>query len=187
MPPSLNFPQVYFVKPSSGFHPVTWERVTQVGVSGRWMVIAPRPKLGLGRVLNQSCSSRRDLSNAVLHSLRRRREEVDSRLLVVGSQTDSLTLGPSFAHNLGYKCPNGQCKAISGIYASRPFQWYEERTKAKRFDPSNHLLNFWRTPFPTFGSVSCIFTLRPKVGLQHVVHTTIASMKRNWMPFSIRC
>ncbi len=27
MPPSLNFPQLDFVKPSSGFHPVTWERV----------------------------------------------------------------------------------------------------------------------------------------------------------------
>jgi hypothetical protein len=35
MPPSLNFPQLDFVKPSSGFHPVTWERVshqlTEVG------------------------------------------------------------------------------------------------------------------------------------------------------------
>ncbi len=27
MPPSLNFPQLDFVKPSNGFHPVTWERV----------------------------------------------------------------------------------------------------------------------------------------------------------------
>jgi hypothetical protein len=27
MPPSLNFPQLDFVKPSSGFHPVTWVRV----------------------------------------------------------------------------------------------------------------------------------------------------------------
>jgi hypothetical protein len=26
--PSLNFPQLDFVRPSSGFHPVTWERVT---------------------------------------------------------------------------------------------------------------------------------------------------------------
>jgi hypothetical protein len=28
VPPSLNFPQLDFVEPSSGFHPVTWERVT---------------------------------------------------------------------------------------------------------------------------------------------------------------
>jgi hypothetical protein len=27
VPPSLNFPQLDFVKPSSGFHPVTWKRV----------------------------------------------------------------------------------------------------------------------------------------------------------------
>jgi len=40
--------------------------------------IAPRPELGLGRILNQCCSSRRDLSNAMSHSSRRRREEVDS-------------------------------------------------------------------------------------------------------------
>ncbi len=28
MPPSLNFLQLDFVKPLSGFHPVTWERVS---------------------------------------------------------------------------------------------------------------------------------------------------------------
>ncbi len=28
VPASLNFPQLDFVKPSSGFHPVTWERIT---------------------------------------------------------------------------------------------------------------------------------------------------------------
>jgi hypothetical protein len=27
VPPSLNFSQLDFVEPSSGFHPVTWERV----------------------------------------------------------------------------------------------------------------------------------------------------------------
>ncbi len=31
MPPSFNFPQLDFVEPSSGFHPVTWERVRGVG------------------------------------------------------------------------------------------------------------------------------------------------------------
>jgi len=79
------------------------------------MVIAPRPELGSGQALNQSCSSRQELSNAVSHLLRRRREEVNSRLLVVGSQTDSLTHGPSFAHNLGCRCPNGKCEAILDI------------------------------------------------------------------------
>jgi hypothetical protein len=35
--------------------------------------------------------------------------------LVVGSQTASLTPGPSFAHNLGCRCPNYQCEAIFDI------------------------------------------------------------------------
>jgi len=72
--------------------------------------------------LNQTCSPRRDLSNNVSHSQFGAREEVDSRLFVVGSQTANLTPGPSFAHNLGYRCPNDQCEAILDIYASRPFQ-----------------------------------------------------------------
>jgi hypothetical protein len=96
-------------------------------------------------MFKQSCSSRRKLSNVVSHSLRRCREEVDSRLLVVGSQTDNLTLSPSFAHNLGCRCSNGQCKAILGIYTSRAFHWYKERNKARRFDPSNCLLSFWES------------------------------------------
>jgi hypothetical protein len=29
VPPNLTFPQLDFVKPSSGFHPVTWERVSK--------------------------------------------------------------------------------------------------------------------------------------------------------------
>jgi hypothetical protein len=56
------------------------------------------------------------------HIVIRRREEVDSRLLVVGSQIVSLTPDPSFVHNLGCICPNGQCKASLDIYTSRPFQ-----------------------------------------------------------------
>jgi hypothetical protein len=63
-----------------------------------------------------------DLSNAMSHSRIGHREEVDSRLLVVGSQTANLTLDPSFAHNLSYKCPNCQCDGIFDIYVSQPFQ-----------------------------------------------------------------
>jgi hypothetical protein len=32
VPPSFNFSQLDFVEPSSGFHPVTWERVNDGGV-----------------------------------------------------------------------------------------------------------------------------------------------------------
>ncbi len=96
--------------------------IVPVGVPGLWESIAPRPNLGLGRGLNQSCSPRRDLSNAMSHFRNARRERVDSRLLRVGSQTANLTPGPSFAHNLGCRCPNDQCEAIFDIYVSRPFQ-----------------------------------------------------------------
>jgi hypothetical protein len=48
-----------------------------------------------GRGLNQSCSSPQKLSNAMLRSPIAR-VRVDSRLLVVGSQTVSLIVGPSF-------------------------------------------------------------------------------------------
>jgi hypothetical protein len=91
------------------------------GLPGLWDIIASRPNLRLGRGLNQTCSPPRELFNAMLHSPNARREQVDSRLLVVGSQTASLTPGPSFAHNLGCRCPNDQCEAISDIYTSRPF------------------------------------------------------------------
>ncbi len=103
--------------------------------------------------LNQTCSPRRDLSNDVLHSQFGRREEVDSRLLVVGSQIASLTPGPSFAHNMGYKCPNGQCEDIFDIYASKPFQWHQEHLNARCLGPCCWTLNFResrRTPNPHF-------------------------------------
>ncbi len=77
----------------------------------------------------------------MLHSSRRRREEVDSWLLVVGSQIASLTLGPSFAHNLRYRCLNCQCKVIFDIYVSRPFQWHQEHPNARCFGPFCWALN----------------------------------------------
>jgi hypothetical protein len=81
--------------------------IVLVGVSGLWDFIAPRPDLRSGRGLSQSCSPRREISNAMSHSRSARREQVDSRLLVVGGQTANLTPDPSFAHNLGCICPNG--------------------------------------------------------------------------------
>ncbi len=81
---------------------------------------SPRPPIGARSEPNLYPSSRAFQRRVALPSARR--ERVDSRLLVVGSQTASLTPGPSFAHNLGFICPNDQCEAISDIYISRPFQ-----------------------------------------------------------------
>jgi len=70
-----------------------------------------------------------------------RREKVDSRLLVVGSQTANLTPGPSFAHNLGCRCPNCQYESIFDIYVSRPFQWHQEHPNPRCFGPFCWALN----------------------------------------------
>jgi hypothetical protein len=91
------------------------------GLPRLWDIVASRPGLRSGRGLNQTCSSLQEISNDMLHSRFGCWEEVDSQLLVVGSQTSSLTPDPSFAHNLGCRCSNDQCEAILDIYTSRPF------------------------------------------------------------------
>jgi hypothetical protein len=92
------------------------------GLPGLWDIIASRPNLRSERGLNQTCSPLQELSNSMSHSPSARRERVDSQLLVAGSQIANLTPGPSFAHDLGCRCSNDQCKAISDIYTSRPLQ-----------------------------------------------------------------
>jgi len=126
------------------------------GVPGLWEVITPDYEVWSRRGLNQTCSPCRDLSNDVSHSQFGRREKVDSRLFMVGSQSASLIPGPSFAHNLGYRCPNDQCEAILDIYASRPFQWHQEHPNVRCFELCCRALNIResrRTPNPHFFQV----------------------------------
>ncbi len=144
-------------------------KLSRFRLPGLWASITSRPKLRSGRGLNQHCSSRRELSNAMLHSRCRRRKEVDSRLLVVGSQIVSLTLGRSFAHNLGCRCPNCSCEAILDIYTSRPFQWYKEHLNARFFDPWTRALSFResrRTLSSHFWECGIHPHTYPKVGLR---------------------
>jgi hypothetical protein len=118
--------------------------IVLAGLPELWTAITPDCRVRSWRGLNQSCSPRRDLSNAMSHSQIGCREEVDSRLLVVGNQTPD----PSFAHNLGCRCPNDQCEAIFDIYVSRPFQWHPN---ARCFGPCCRALNIResrRTPNP---------------------------------------
>ncbi len=126
------------------------------GVLGLWELITPDCGVWLQRGLNQTCSPHRDLFNDVSHFRFGGQEEVDSRLLVIESQTANLTPGPSFGHNLGYRCPNGQCEAIFYIYASRTFQWHQEHLNARCFGPCCRALNIResrRTPNPHFFQV----------------------------------
>ncbi len=106
----------------------------------------------------------------MLHSTCIHQGRVDSRLLVVGSQTTSLTPGLSFDHNLCCRCPNGSCEAIFDIYTSRPFQRYKEHLTTRCFDPCNRALNFWesrRTPSSHIWECESHPHACLKVGLQH--------------------
>jgi hypothetical protein len=123
----------------------------KLGLLRLWSPITLRSDLRSKCSLKQSCSSCRELSNDMWHALCQQVNWVDSRLLVVGSQTGNLTLGPSFAHNLCFKCPNEQCEPILDIYAPRDFQKYKEPFHPWSFDPWNLLLKIWEstgTPTP---------------------------------------
>jgi len=146
-------------------------KLSRFGLPGLWTLITPRPKLGLGQGLNQSCSSLQELSNDVLYFTCTHWNWVDSWLLVVGSQTANLTPSPSFDHNLCWKCPNGSCEAILDIYTSRPFQRFIERSNARCFDPCNCALRFresWRTPESHFRECEWRPHNSLKVGLRHI-------------------
>jgi len=148
----------------SGVPKLSW-----FGLPRLWAFITSHFDLWLGQGLKQTCSTPWEISNGVSHFTCTHRNQVDSWLLAVGSQTASLIPGPSFSHNLCYKCPNGSCEVISNIYISKPFQWYKKHLDARCFDPCNHVLNFQesrRLPSPIFKSVRPPHTSL-KVGLRH--------------------
>jgi hypothetical protein len=158
-----------------GWSPEIVPKIVPGEVPGLWELITPDCKVWSRGGLNQTCSPRRDLFNDVSHFQFGGRQEVDSRLLVAGSQTVSLTPGPSFAHNLGYKCSNDQCEAIFYIYASKPFQWHQEHLNARCFGPCCWALNIWesrRTPNPHFFQV---LGFTPTLGQSRVATLMITS------------
>jgi hypothetical protein len=53
-------------------------KLSRVGVLGLWEFISPDYKIQLEEGLNQNCSTPQELSNAMLHFVSQRREEVDS-------------------------------------------------------------------------------------------------------------
>jgi len=147
-------------------------KLSRVGLPRLWELISPGSDLRLEWGLNQSCSSPRELFSALLHSFCRRREEVDSQILVVGSQTASLIPDPSFAHNLGYRCPNGSCEAILDIYTSRTFQWYKKHLNARCFSfcyRTLKLREYQRTPNSHFWECESHPHTLSKMGLRHMI------------------
>jgi hypothetical protein len=125
--------------------------IVPVRVRGLWELITSDCGVWSQQNLNQSYSPCWDLFNAVLHFQFGLREKVDFWLLVVGSQTASLTPGPSFAHNLSCRCPNDQWEGILNIYNSRPFYWHKKHFNARCFGLCCRTLNIQesrRTPNP---------------------------------------
>jgi hypothetical protein len=95
--------------------------------------------------LKQSCSCHWELSNCMWHATYMQGNQVDSRLLLVGSQNANLTPGLPFDQYLCFKCPNGACKPISDIYVPRAFQWYKASLNPISFDPCNHSIKIWES------------------------------------------
>jgi hypothetical protein len=116
-------------------------KLSWFGLPGLWELITPSLDLRLGRGMKQTCSSPQEVFNGVSHSTCTHQGQVNSRLVVVGSQTASLTPDPSFDHNLCCRCLNCTCEASFDIYTSKPFQWYKKHLKARCFDPCNRALS----------------------------------------------
>jgi hypothetical protein len=128
--------------------------------------------------LKKSCSSYRDLSNGVLHSIFTHGSWVDSWLFVVRSQTANLTPSLSFYHNLCFSCPNGSFEPILDIYTSISFQWYKEIFNVRCFDLCNRSLKVWES----IGTP----TLKNENSLGSVsLHSHTLLGPRPWDPFSL--
>jgi hypothetical protein len=102
-------------------------------------------KLWLRWGLKQSYSPGQELSNDMWHATCTQGSQVDSWLLVVGSQIANLTPSLSFGHNLCFKCPNESCKPILNIYISIAFQWYKKNFNPLGFGLCNLPLKIWES------------------------------------------
>ncbi len=120
-------------------------KLSQFGLLGLHKVITLCSDLQSWWGLKQTCNSPWELSKGVSHSPCAHQGRVDSRLLMVESRIANLTIGPSFAHNLCYKCPNGPCEPIFDICTFIAFQWYKTYLNARCFDPCNRTLKFWES------------------------------------------
>jgi hypothetical protein len=133
---------------------------SSTGATSKWFFVPKFPQLGLLQLrrcitwranlwlwwgLKQGCSPCWELSNGMWYVAYTPPNWVNSQLLVVGSQIASLTPDLSFAHNLCFRCPNGECEPILDIYISIDFQWYKELFEVMGFDPCNHALRIWKS------------------------------------------
>jgi hypothetical protein len=113
---ATTFPLIVYSGPLHGAHIqmafLSWDshvgvpKSCQPGLPRLWSPVTLQVDLGSKYSLKQSCSSRQELSNGMWHVICSQVNRVDSRLFLVGSQIGSSTPGPSFGHNLCFRCPN---------------------------------------------------------------------------------
>jgi len=123
------FPLIVYFGPLHGAY-IQMAFLSRVGVlksrelelSRFWSPITLLVDFGSRCGLKQSCNFHGELSNGMSHVICSEVNRIDSRLFLVGSQIGNLTIGPSFGHNLCFKCPNEQCKPILDINVSKAFQ-----------------------------------------------------------------
>jgi len=98
-------------------------RILKLGLSRLWKRITFCANLWLKWSLQKSYNPCWELSNDMCHITYMQVNQGDSRLLV-RSQIDTLTPGPSFRHNLCFKYSNRSCEPNLDIYIWRDFPWY---------------------------------------------------------------
>jgi hypothetical protein len=133
-----------------GLHPNgVFPRTPKLGISQflklgflpLWTPIASCADLWLKWSLKQGYSLHWDLCNDMWHGSCTQINQGNFELLVVGNQIDTLTLSPSFDHNLCCKYSSGSCEPILDIYVIQNFQWYNEVLNPMSFDFFNCFLN----------------------------------------------
>jgi hypothetical protein len=127
----------------------------KLGLPWLWGLITLCADLRLRWSLKKSYILCWELPHGMFHATWKQGNQVDSRLLVVRSQTANLTFDLSFGHNLCCRCPNGSCESILEIYVSIAFQWYKGSLNPLSFNPCNHSLKIWESteiPTPKMGA-----------------------------------
>jgi hypothetical protein len=117
----------------------------KLGLSWFWRPIILCENLQLRWGLKQHCSPCQEISNNMWHATYTKGNQGDSSLLVIESQIGKLILGPSFGHNLCFKCSNGSCEPILDIQVLIDFQWYKVLFTPMSFDPCNRPLKIWKS------------------------------------------
>jgi len=146
---ATTFPLVVYFVPSHEAH------IPKLGLLQLWGPIISRANLWLRWGRKKNYSHCREISNGMSHVTFTQVNWVDSRLLMVGSQTANLIPSLSFGHNLCFRCANGWCEPILHIYVPKDFQWYKKLFNPLGFDPYNQSLNIWKSTR----------TLTPKMGV----------------------